>query len=98
FSLYLTLLLGIPQSLWRDRHLAHHAGARPRVRLRFWFVVEVVLVLALWLLLIALVPRFFLTAYLPGYVLGLALCLLHGHYEHSRAMISQRGRFYSGFF
>src|SRR5262249_47377554 len=25
FSLYLTLLLGIPQSLWRDRHLAHHA-------------------------------------------------------------------------
>src|SRR5499425_874122 len=25
FSAYLSLLLGIPQSLWRRRHLAHHA-------------------------------------------------------------------------
>src|SRR5713226_6875568 len=26
FSAYLTLLLGIPQSFWRDRHVAHHVG------------------------------------------------------------------------
>src|SRR5262249_17779377 len=26
FALYLSALLGVPQSLWRDRHLAHHAG------------------------------------------------------------------------
>ena len=26
FGAYLSLLLGIPQALWRDRHLAHHAG------------------------------------------------------------------------
>jgi fatty acid desaturase len=32
FALFLTLLLGIPQSVWRDRHLAHHAGMRPRAR------------------------------------------------------------------
>src|SRR5262249_25074399 len=26
FSWYLSLLLGFPQTIWRDRHLAHHAG------------------------------------------------------------------------
>src|SRR5260370_19052851 len=33
FGLYLTLLLGIPQSMWRDRHPAHHPGLPPRLRL-----------------------------------------------------------------
>src|SRR5262245_54029733 len=33
FAAGLSLLLGIPQSLWRDRHLAHHAGVPSRVRL-----------------------------------------------------------------
>src|SRR5262245_26355595 len=32
FSAYLSLLLGIPQTLWRDRHLAHHAEVRWRLR------------------------------------------------------------------
>jgi fatty acid desaturase len=32
FGVYLSVLLGIPQSLWRDRHLAHHANVRPRLR------------------------------------------------------------------
>src|SRR5689334_18390346 len=31
FAAYLSALLGIPQSWWRDRHLAHHAGVAPRV-------------------------------------------------------------------
>ena len=26
FAAYESVLLGIPQTLWRDRHLAHHAG------------------------------------------------------------------------
>src|ERR1700722_13180933 len=26
FSAALSVLLGVPQTLWRDRHLAHHAG------------------------------------------------------------------------
>jgi fatty acid desaturase len=25
YAIYLTVVLGFPQSLWRDRHLAHHA-------------------------------------------------------------------------
>src|SRR6185436_17909621 len=28
FSLYLTAVTGVPQTLWRDRHLAHHRGAQ----------------------------------------------------------------------
>src|SRR5262245_29772552 len=34
YALYLTLLLGFPQSLWRRRHLAHHSGKRPETWLR----------------------------------------------------------------
>jgi fatty acid desaturase len=37
FSAYLSLVLGLPQSLWRDRHLAHHAGVPWRFRLRRQF-------------------------------------------------------------
>ena len=33
YSMYLSTVLGIPQTLWRDRHLAHHAG-RSRVARR----------------------------------------------------------------
>src|SRR5262245_5589235 len=29
FSLYLSVLLGVPQRLWRDRHLAHHTRVGP---------------------------------------------------------------------
>ena len=32
FSALLSLLLGFPQSHWRERHLAHHAGRAPRLR------------------------------------------------------------------
>src|SRR5688572_28123895 len=32
FGLYQSLLLGIPQSIWRDRHLAHHAERAWRLR------------------------------------------------------------------
>src|SRR6266481_8497336 len=31
FSAALSVLLGIPQTLWRDRHLAHHAGIEWRL-------------------------------------------------------------------
>ena len=34
FSAYLTATTGIPQSLWRARHLAHHAGDSGRVKVR----------------------------------------------------------------
>src|SRR5262249_4824618 len=37
----------------------------------------------------------FLTGYLPGYLLGLGLCWLQGHYEHHRGTISHHGRLYN---
>src|ERR1700682_5974570 len=32
FSCHLSLLLGLPQTLWRDRHIAHHAGVAWRLK------------------------------------------------------------------
>jgi hypothetical protein len=95
FSLYLSVLLGVPQTLWRERHLAHHAGRPWRPRLSRSLCVESALVLALWAALLAWAPAFFLTAYLPGYVAGLGLCWLHGHYEHAGGTVSHRGMLYN---
>jgi hypothetical protein len=42
-----------------------------------------------------LVPGFLLTVYLPGFVLGLGLCYLQGHYEHPRGAVSHYGWLYN---
>lgn len=85
FALYLTALTAIPQTVWRARHLWHHAGEPAGRRQRYgrWTALELALIAALWLVLARWDPRLFGLAYLPGYVLGLALCGLHGHYEHA---------------
>ncbi|MCU1275939.1 MAG: hypothetical protein JWO48_3370 [Bryobacterales bacterium] len=95
FSGYLSLLLGIPQALWRDRHLAHHAGNgwRPRVSLQLAF--ETALVLCLFTTLALLDPRFLLMVYLPGYGIGLGLCALQGYYEHAGGATSHYGWIYN---
>jgi hypothetical protein len=95
FALYLSALLGVPQSLWRDRHLAHHAGVAWRLRPSRQLAAEVLLVLAVWAALATFSWTLFLTAYLPGYALGLGLCWLHGYYEHSRGTISHYGFCYN---
>jgi hypothetical protein len=102
FSAYLSLVLGIPQSLWRQRHLRHHAetvhgGAHLKVRASIdsWVLVETALVLGLWIGLGVLVPRFFFLIYLPGWALGLVLCQLQGHFEHARGTTSHYGRLYN---
>jgi hypothetical protein len=86
FSDALSVLLGIPQTLWRGRHLAHHAGVEWRLRVSRQLGIETALVLCLWAALITLRPRFFLLAYLPGYVAGLALCAMQGHWEHAAGL------------
>jgi len=93
FSCYLSLLLGFPQSLWRARHLVHH-GARDRSQSRL-APLDFGIALALWGALFVFAPRFTLTVYLPGYLAGLGLCFLHGHYEHARGTVSHYGRFYN---
>lgn len=95
FAAGLSLLLGIPQSLWRDRHLAHHAGVPPRVRLSIEFLIQTTLVLGLWVALAIRAPGYFVSAYVPGYLLGLGLCALHGYYEHAHDATSYYGKLYN---
>jgi len=95
FALYLSGLLGIPQTIWRERHLAHHAGVPWAPRWSQSLLTETGLVLAIWTSLLMLAPHFFLTVYVPGYVAGLALCYLHGYYEHARGTISHHGILYN---
>jgi len=83
FSAVLSVLLGIPQTLWRDRHLAHHAGVECRLRISRQLAIETALVLCLWTALAVRQPRFFLLVYIPGYLGGLALCALQGFWEHA---------------
>jgi hypothetical protein len=52
-------------------------------------------VIALWGALLVLVPGFMLTVYLPGFLIGLGLCHLQGHYEHARGTVSHYGRLYN---
>jgi hypothetical protein len=96
FSAALTVLLGIPQSLWRDRHLAHHAGVAWRLQISRRLAVETALVVCLWSFLAVRHPGFFLMAYLPGYLVGLGLCAMQGHWEHAAGRpTSHYGRIYN---
>ena len=100
FSCYLSLLLGFPQSFWRARHLAHHfARERTRDRLDLKpLPLDITAVIALWGTLIVLAPLFALTVYLPGFLIGGALCYLQGHYEHASGTVSHYGRLYNFLF
>ena len=95
YSLYLSAVMGIPQSLWRDRHLRHHRGQEGAGPWTREMTVEAAVVAALWLALAAAAPRFFATVYIPGYALGLALCFLQGHFEHARGTTSHYGWLYN---
>ena len=93
-SWLLTLSMGVPQSLWRARHFWHHAGEPEQAR--FGFVIrgvaaEVAAIALLWGALFAWAPRVMLTAYLPGYALGLLLCRLQGDMEHRQTGSATRG-------
>jgi hypothetical protein len=96
FSAFLSVLLGIPQTLWRDRHLAHHAGIEWRLRISPRLVTETALVVCLWAVLLSRQPRFFLFVYLPGYLAGLVLCGMQGRWEHAGGRpTSHYGRIYN---
>jgi hypothetical protein len=105
YSLFLSALMGVPQSLWRDRHLRHHRaehGAGRPIRSghgrRVWtsdVAVESGVVLAVWGIAAAVDPAFFLGVYVPGYLVGLGLCSLQGHFEHARGTTSHYGWLYN---
>jgi hypothetical protein len=95
FAAGLTALLGFPQSAWRDRHLAHHAGRAYRLRLSREVLLQSALIVTLWAVMAAQAPAFFATVYVPGYLGGLLLCAVHGHYEHAAGTTSHYGRVYN---
>jgi len=106
FAAWLSMLTGIPQTIWRERHLWHHAGEPPGPKIRRMGAIgwlEVALVGLTWAALFTIAPRFFALCYLPGYLLGLLMCQLQGRYEHllagsdAPAGISHYGRFYNVF-
>jgi hypothetical protein len=95
FAAYLSVLLGIPQALWRERHLAHHASIRWRWRMSRQLLIETALIVSLWTALATMCPHFFATVYVPGYLIGLLLCAIQGHYEHAQGVTSHYGRVYN---
>ncbi len=95
FSFALSLVLGFPQTLWRDRHLRHHAGLDERVRVTPHMAAETIGVLTMFAAVAAATPQFFATAYLPGWFMGLGLCWLHGKYEHVHGTTSHYSRLYN---
>jgi len=98
YSMFLSILLGVPQSVWRDRHLAHHVGRPWRPRVDVGVALDTLAVVALWTTLAWSAPAFLLSTYLPGWIIGLALCQLHGHYEHAHGTTSHYGRLYNTLF
>ncbi|MBK8101363.1 MAG: fatty acid desaturase [Planctomycetes bacterium] len=82
FSLGLTLLLGFPQRLWRQWHLAHHRDVRWHWRRERGLAREVLAALAMWVAWAWLQPTWFLAAWLPGFGVGQLLCALQGRGEH----------------
>jgi hypothetical protein len=95
FSAMQSVTMGIPQALWRSRHLAHHKGEAWQLRLSPQLAGECAAIAMLWIALGVFNPAFLVTVYLPGYFLGLALCGLQGHYEHAAGTTSHYGRIYN---
>jgi hypothetical protein len=105
FAVWLSVVLGVPQSLWRARHLQHHretAATFPRMALPSSLLgsvfLETAVIAVVWGVCVLLAPDTFLTAYLPGYVVGLALCQVQGHFEHAGGTTSHYGRVYNWLF
>ncbi len=98
WSPYLSALLGLPQELWRQKHLAHHAGRPLRVRFTSRLWIDGAAALSVWGVLAWLSPSFLLNQYLPGFALGQVLCAVHGFYEHRAGTTSCYGRLYNRLF
>jgi fatty acid desaturase len=95
YSLVLTLAMGVPQTIWRDRHLAHHAQRRWTLNVTMPLLIEMLALGCVWVTLSATAPGFLTAVYMPGLGLGLVLCAIQGHYEHAHGVTSHYGRVYN---
>lgn len=97
FQIYLTMLLAVPQSWWRRRHLEHHgldarADASSAQQLMEWALLLFGCAAAM-----KFVPAFFVGVYVPMLALGLGFCAVQGYAEHARAEagVDYHGRLYN---
>ena len=98
YAIYLTVLLSIPHSIWRERHLRHHSGRAGSFRWNWVVCVETGAIAVLWAGLASLDSHFFVAVFLPGYLVGLGLCHIQGYFEHARGTTSHYGRLYNFLF
>ncbi len=98
FAFYLSAITGIPQRLCRDRHLAHHAEVRWRLRCSRELLTQTMMVVSLWTAACVWNAQFAISTLVPGFVGGLILCWLHGYYEHARGTRSHYGWLYNALF
>lgn len=92
---WLSLLLGVPQELWRQRHLQHHAGRRAPTRWNRRLRAQAALLLLAIVLAATLAPTWLLGTWSPGFAFGLLLAALHGHFEHHGGITDLRARWWN---
>ena len=98
YSIYLSAVMGFPQALWRARHLRHHRGDERQILLTSGLIIDASVVLGVWVAVAISAPWLFATVYMPGYLAGLGLCLLQGHFEHAGGTTSHYGWLYNRLF
>jgi hypothetical protein len=98
FSTFLSAVLGLPQTLWRDRHVAHHAGRPWRWRWSVQLGADTVAAALVWFVAARQGTGFFLGTWLAGWLGGLALCQMQGYFEHVRGTVSYYGALYNALF
>jgi hypothetical protein len=104
FSLFLSVLLAVPQSWWKRRHLEHHGlcsarGCASHADLRGRGLLEFGVWLAFVVPFAIASPVAMATVYAPSVALGLLLCANQGRQEHraGAAGVDTRGRLYNRF-
>jgi hypothetical protein len=81
-SFLLSSVMGFPQRLWRQRHLAHHAGVRWKLRLEPWLLAEAALVTSQWAAIALILPVSLAASIGLGFLVAQTLCWLQGFFEH----------------
>ncbi|MGE0144958.1 MAG: fatty acid desaturase [Planctomycetota bacterium] len=81
-SFLLSSVMGFPQRLWRQRHLAHHAEVPWKLRLEPWLLAETALVTAQWAAIALLLPVSLAASIGLGFLAAQALCWMQGFFEH----------------
>lgn len=92
---WLSLLLGVPQEAWRQRHLLHHAERRAPWRWNRRLLAQTALLVVAFVTASVLAPSWLLATWLPGFVLGMLLAALHGHFEHRGGITDLRARWWN---